>query len=72
MRSHENSVKDSQDQIQHIGRRSEVSAMYTYSNPSNNWHYLCVGAGLRLSCPGSSLGGSLELKEKRGPRQVEK
>ena len=31
-----------------------------------------VGAGLRLSCLGSSLGGSLELKEKRGSRQVEK
>ena len=31
-----------------------------------------VGAGLRLSCPGSSLGGSLELKKKREPKQVEK
>jgi hypothetical protein len=31
-----------------------------------------VGASLRLSCLGSSLGGNLELKEKREPRQVEK
>ena len=32
----------------------------------------CVGAGLWLSCPGSSLGGILELEEKRESRQVEK
>jgi hypothetical protein len=31
-----------------------------------------VGAGLRLSCLGSSLEGILELKEKREPRRVEK
>jgi hypothetical protein len=31
-----------------------------------------VGAGLQLSCPGSSLEGILELKEKRKPRWVEK
>jgi hypothetical protein len=31
-----------------------------------------VGAGLWLSCPGSSLGGILELKEKRESRWVEK
>ena len=30
-----------------------------------------LGAGQRLTCPGSSLGGSLELKEKREPRRVE-
>jgi hypothetical protein len=29
-------------------------------------------AGQQLTCPGSSLGGNLELKEKREPRQVEK
>jgi hypothetical protein len=40
----------------------------------NNKKYLqtIVGAGLRLSCLGSSLGGILELKEKRESRQVEK
>ena len=31
-----------------------------------------VGASLRLSYPGSSLGDSLELKKKREPRWVEK
>jgi hypothetical protein len=31
-----------------------------------------IGAGLQFSCPGSSLGGSLELKKKREPRRVEK
>ena len=31
-----------------------------------------VGAGLRLSCLGSSLGGILELKEKREYRLVER
>jgi hypothetical protein len=31
-----------------------------------------VGAGLRLLCAGSSLGGISELEEKRESRQVEK
>jgi hypothetical protein len=31
-----------------------------------------VGAGLRLSCPGSILDGILELEENRESRQVEK
>jgi hypothetical protein len=31
-----------------------------------------VGASLKLSCPGSSLEGILELEEKREPRRVEK
>ena len=33
---------------------------------------MAVGAGLRLSCLGSSLGGILELKEKRESRRVER
>ena len=40
--------------------------------PEQAHHWALVGASLWLSCPGLSLGGSLELKEKRGPRQVEK
>ena len=40
----------------------------THSGISINF----VGAGLRLSCLGSSLGGILELKEKRESRQVER
>jgi hypothetical protein len=32
----------------------------------------CVGAGLWLSCPGSNLGGIMELKKKRESRRVEK
>jgi hypothetical protein len=31
-----------------------------------------VGAGLQVSCPGSSLESILELEEKREPRRVEK
>jgi hypothetical protein len=33
---------------------------------------LVVGAGLQLSCLGSTLEGILELKEKRELRRVEK
>jgi hypothetical protein len=33
---------------------------------------LSVAASQQLTCPGSSLEGILELKEKREPRQVEK
>jgi hypothetical protein len=33
---------------------------------------LLVGAGLQLSCPGSSLEDILELEEKRESRRVEK
>jgi hypothetical protein len=33
---------------------------------------MTVGAGLRLSCLGSSLGGILELKKKRESRRVER